>query len=158
MSLKRPCKISSDCFCYVCGYYINPRQIKHKIIPETKFLKACEAYFGMKMGDQDKSWAQHFCCGSCRSTLEGWMRGSRKCMPFAIPRIWREPTNRHDNCYFCMIDISKYKKTKVRKKIVYPSIPSSIAPVNHGAELPIPQPPTMHATGYIINLIGRWRC
>ena len=89
MSLKRPCKISSDCFCYVCGYYINPRQMKHKIIPETKFFEAYEAYFGMKMGDQDKSWAPHFCCGSCRSTLEGWMRGSRKCMPFAIPRIWR---------------------------------------------------------------------
>ena len=30
------------------------------------------------------------------------------------------------------------KKTKDRKKIVYPSIPSSIAPVNHCAELPIP--------------------
>ena len=73
------------------------------------------------------------------------MRGSRKCMPFAIPRIWREPTNHHDSCYFCMVDISKYKKTKDRKKIVYPSIPSSIAPVNHGPELPIPQPPTTHA-------------
>ena len=44
-----------------------------------------------------------------------------------------------------MVDISKYKKTKDRKKIVYPSIPSSIAPVNHGAELFISQPPTTHA-------------
>ena len=69
------------------------------------------------------------------------MRGSRECMPFAITRIWRKPTNHHDNCYFCMVDISKYKKTKDRKKVVY----SSIAPVNHGAELPIPQPPTTHA-------------
>ena len=44
-----------------------------------------------------------------------------------------------------MVDISKYKKTKNRKKVVYPSILSSIAPVNHGPELPIPQPPTTHA-------------
>ena len=44
-----------------------------------------------------------------------------------------------------MVDISKYKKTKDRKKIVYPSIPLPIAPVNHGPELPIPQPLTMHA-------------
>ena len=45
-----------------------------------------------------------------------------------------------------MVDISKYKKkTKGRKKVVYPSIPSSIAPVNHSPELPIPQPPTTHA-------------
>ena len=145
MSVKRPCKVSSDFFCYVCGYYISQRQKKHKVIPETKFFIAYEAYFGIKMGDQGKSWATNFCYGSCRSTLEGWMSGSRKCMPFAIPRIWRELTNHHDDCYFCMVDISTYKKTKDRKKIVYPSIPSSIAPVNHGPELPIPQPPTTHA-------------
>ena len=44
-----------------------------------------------------------------------------------------------------MVDISKYKKKKERKKIAYPSIPSSIAPVNHGPELPISEPPTTHA-------------
>ena len=75
---------------------------------------AYETHFGMKMGDQDKSWAPHFCCGSCRSTLEGWMRGSRKCTAFANLRIWREPTNHHDDSYFCMVDISKYKKTGKR--------------------------------------------
>ena len=73
------------------------------------------------------------------------MRGSRKCMSFAIPRIWREPITHHDDCYFCMVDISTYKKTKDRKTIVYPSIPSSIAPVNYIPELPIPQPPIAHA-------------
>ena len=145
MGVKRPCKISSDCFCYVCGYYISPEQKKHKVVPETKFFIAFETYFDMKMGDQDKSSASHFFCGSCRSILEGWMRGSCKCMPFAIPRIWRETTNHHDDCHFCMVDISKYKKTKDRKKIVYPSIPSSIAPVNHGPELTISQPSTTHA-------------
>ena len=73
MSVKRPCKISSDCFCHVCGYYTSPEQKKLKVIPETKFFIAYETYFGMKMGDQDKSWAPHFCCESCRSTLEEWM-------------------------------------------------------------------------------------
>ena len=43
-----------------------------------------------------------------------------------------------------MVGLSKYKK-KDRKKIVYRSISSPIAPVNHGPELPIPQPPTTHA-------------
>ena len=66
-------------------------------------------------------------------------------MPFAIPRIWREPINHHDNCYFSMVNTSKYKKTKERKMIVYPSAPSSIAPVKNGAELPIFQPPTTYA-------------
>jgi len=76
-------------------------------------------------------------------------------MPFAIPRIWREPTNHHDNCYFCMVDISKYKKPKDRKKIVYPNIPSSIAPVNHGPKLPIPNPPQTNQA-ISSNLIRRW--
>ena len=66
-------------------------------------------------------------------------------MPFAIPQIWREPTNYH-NCYFCMVDISKYKKKQDRKNIVCPNVPSSIVPVNHGPELPISQPQTTSAT------------
>ena len=36
-------------------------------------------------------------------------------------------------------------KNKGQEKIVYSCIPSSIAPVNHGPELLIPQPPTTHA-------------
>ena len=43
------------------------------------------------------------------------------------------------------MDISEYKKTKNRKKIAYLSIPSSIAPVNHGPELSIPQSLTARA-------------
>ena len=38
-----------------------------------------------------------------------------------------------------------FPKAKDKEKIVYPSIPSCIAPVNHSPELPIPQPPTTHA-------------
>ena len=44
----------------VCGYYINPQQKKNKVISETKFFIAYERYFGMKMGDQDKSWSHIF--------------------------------------------------------------------------------------------------
>ncbi|CAM1298094.1 Uncharacterised protein r2_g748 [Pycnogonum litorale] len=61
-------------------------------------------------------------------------------MPFAIPRIWREPTNHHDDCYFRIVDISKYKKGKDRTAVVYPSISSSIAPVLHCEDLQIPSP------------------
>ena len=42
-----------------------------------------------------------------------------------------------NDCYFCMVDISKFsKKLKNRHDIAYPSIPSSIAPVPHNNELP----------------------
>lgn len=63
-------------------------------------------------------------------------------MPFAIPRIWREPTNHTDDCYFCVVDITKYRKIKGKsRKLNYVSIASSIAPVPHDETLPIPSPP-----------------
>ena len=40
--------------------------------------RACCLYFGMPIGDQDKSWASHYICGSCRSNLEAWLRGERQ--------------------------------------------------------------------------------
>ena len=49
--------------------------------------------------------------------------------------------NHHLDCYFCMVDISKYKKPKDRLTLVYPRLPSSIGPVPHSNELPVPIPP-----------------
>ena len=50
-------------------------------------------------------------------------------MKFAIPRIWCEPTNHTNDCYFRMVDPSKRRTGKNAPAIVYHSIPSSIAPV-----------------------------
>ena len=138
---SRKCKTSPDCFCYVCGFYVGNKHTSHKIGKEGKYWTAYKLYFGMDIGDQDKPWAPHTICGSCRSSLEGWLRGSKKCMPFAIPRIWREPQNHTDDCYFCMVNILKYRKVKGRKALTYPNIPSSIAPVSHNESLPVPSPP-----------------
>lgn len=146
MSSTRSCKLPTDSFCYVCGFYISPKQVQHAILPGTKFCTAYKHYFGVPVGDFDKIWAPHVSCGSCRSNLEGWLRGSRKSMPFAIPRIWREPSNHHNDCYFCIVDISKYKSVKNRRNLDYPSIPSSIAPVPHSNDLPVPKPPDQYST------------
>ena len=64
-------------------------------------------------------------------------------MLIAIPRIWWEPTNHLNDCYFCMVDVSHYRKSKDKRSIVYPSIPSSIAPVPHCEDLLIPELPTL---------------
>ena len=61
-------------------------------------------------------------------------------MKFAIRRIWRKPTNHTNDCYFCMVDPSKRRTGKNAPAIVYPSIPSSIAPVPHSDQLPVPIP------------------
>jgi len=121
MSSKRKCRLSPDSFCYIRGYYIGTKQQKHKISPGTKLVSAYISYFGMPVGDQDKTWARHVCCGSCRSTLEGWLRGKIKCMPFVIPRIWREPTNHLTECYFCMVDVPTTEKAKTKKVLFTPA-------------------------------------
>jgi hypothetical protein len=61
-------------------------------------------------------------------------------MPFAVPMIWREPTNHSSDCYFCMVDICGYS-SKTKSGIVYPDIPSAIKPVPHSDLLPVPLPP-----------------
>ena len=88
---------------------------------------AYRLYFRMPIGDQDKTWAPHVICGSCQVTLEGWLRGSRKCVPFAIASVWRESKNNLYDCYFCSVDITKYRKARGRLALNYPSMPLSIA-------------------------------
>ncbi|XP_076053500.1 uncharacterized protein LOC143032522 [Oratosquilla oratoria] len=103
--------------------------------------EAYKAYFGMPVGDQDKLWAPHFTCELCKRTLEGWYRGENRAMKFAVPRIWREPTDHSSNCFFCMVDPSKRRGGKNAPAIIYPHLLSSIAPVPHCSELPVPTPP-----------------
>jgi hypothetical protein len=95
----------------------------------------------MKLRNQDKSWAPHYSCGTCRSTLEAWFRGERRKMPFAIPRIWREPKDHISDCFFCLVNVSNIRRAKDRNKIVYPNVPSSTAPVSHSDTFPVPIPP-----------------
>ena len=52
---SRQCKTSPDGFCYVCGYYISGQHSSYKIVKETKYWTAYRLYFGMDIGDQDKS-------------------------------------------------------------------------------------------------------
>ena len=140
MSSKRKCRLSPDSFCYICGYYIGSEHQKHKISRGTKLVTVYSAYFGMPIDNQEKTWSPHVCCKSCRSTLKRWLEGKIKCMPFAITRIWQEPTDHLNDCYFCMVNVPYYRKSNDKKSIVYPSIPSSIAPVPPCEDLPIPKP------------------
>ena len=64
-------------------------------------------------------------------------------MCFAIFRIWREPSDHHTNCYFCMLDPTKQRKEKNAPAIEYPHIPSSMTSIPHNTtDLSVPQPPS----------------
>ena len=64
-------------------------------------------------------------------------------MKFAVPRIWREPTNLSSDCYFYLVDPFKPQAEKNAPAIVYTDIPSSIASVPHSAQLPVPSTPPL---------------
>ena len=36
--------------------------------------------------------------------IVGWYRGEKKAMKFAVPRIWREPSDHHTDCYLCIVN------------------------------------------------------
>lgn len=138
MATSRNCKHDADCFCYVCGVFLSSKSVKHGITDANNFCSAYKAYFGVPVGDQNRNWAPHVVCGCCRSTLEAWYRGENRRMKFGVPRIWREPTDHHSNCYFCIVDVSRHRKGKKTDVFDYPDIPSSLRPVAHSDDIPVP--------------------
>ncbi|XP_076334606.1 uncharacterized protein LOC143238343 [Tachypleus tridentatus] len=115
---------------------LSRQERKSTLTASAKMCEEYKAYFGMFVGDQDKPWTPHFTCEHCKKTLEGWYRGEKRALRFAIPRIWREPTDHSSNCYVCMVDPSKHRAGKNASATMYPDLPSSIVPVAHCPELP----------------------
>ena len=95
------------------------------------------AYFKVKLGDQNKSWAPHIVCKTCIKHLRQWTKKQRKGLRFAIPMVWREPKDHYSDCYFCEIK-TKCINRKNRTSLTYPSLDSAIRPVPHSEELSIP--------------------
>ena len=142
-AMPRICVNNPDKFCYICGAVTFASQ-KRKVTAVVK--KAYYLYFGCQVGDQDKSWAPHYCCNTCATNLHQWLSKKRKSMPFAIPMVWREPTDHHSNCYFCMIPpVAKGMSRKKKWTVAYPNIPSAVRPIPHTEDLPIPVPPESYS-------------
>ena len=132
--MDRKCKNSPNRFCYICG------QVALSQAKITDFVKkAYEAYFQVKLGDQDKPFAPHVCCKLCVENLRHWRNNKRKSMPFGVPMVWREGKDHVTDCYFCMTNVKGFNR-KTKHLVQYPDVPSAIKPVPHGPDLPVPQP------------------
>ncbi|GBP81876.1 hypothetical protein EVAR_55076_1 [Eumeta japonica] len=59
-------------------------------------------------------------------------------MKFAVPRIWREPTDHINDCYFCVVNPHKRRAGKNAKKIQSPDLPPTTTPVSHSERFPEP--------------------
>ena len=136
MKLHQKCKNHPNRLCYICGHVVLPdRQAKI-----TDFVKkAYQAYFGVKLGDQDKPFAPHICCKTCVENLQDWRNEKRKSMPFGVPMVWREGKDNVTDCYFCMTNLKGINR-KNKHHVQYPDVPYVIKPVLHGPDLPVPEP------------------
>jgi len=133
----RGCKNNPDVFCYICGSF-TPAKQRQNI---TSFVKQVyHAYFQVKLGDQDKSWAPHKVCKYCVESLRLWSKGKKKALTFAIPMVWRAPQDHSNDCYFCSCNVTGHNVSS-KRNILYPDLPSARRPVPHGPDLPIPVPP-----------------
>ena len=101
--MNRGCKNHPDRFCYICGEVTLPDRV-NRITPFVK--KAYFAYFGVKVGDQDKNFAPHICCKTCVESLRRWTKKEKKSLPFGIPMVWRNGDNHTTDCYFCMTELT----------------------------------------------------
>lgn len=134
---SRCCANSPDNFCYICGEFV----IKKHQRSITEFVKNVYfAYFGVKLGDQQKAWAPHKVCYVCVEDLRKWSCGKKKSFRFGVPMVWREQKNHSDDCYFCSIDVSGYN-SKNKNLISYPNLQSALRPVPHDEHIPVPDPP-----------------
>ena len=87
MSTKRSqCQNNLEVFCCICNEYM---MAKYQFNVKDFTKRAYEAYFGMKLGDQDKSWASHKLCKHCTETLNFWIQSKVSSMWYGAPMVWR---------------------------------------------------------------------
>jgi hypothetical protein len=63
---SRDCVNSPDSFCYICGEVVVKKQQRNISDFVKNVYVAC---FGVKLGDQDKTWAPHKVCSVCVEDL-----------------------------------------------------------------------------------------
>ena len=108
------CANQQDLFCYICREYTKKEKGRDiSDVDKGPYL----AYFGVKIGYQDKAWAPYIVCKTCTEYLRQWNKEKRR-----SPIIWREAINHFDDCYFCLTKIIGINKNN-RRNWTYPDLP-----------------------------------
>ena len=67
------------------------------------YKKAYFAYLKVKLNNRGKPWAPHYVCNTCKEYTRHWTNEMRKSLSLGNPRLFRAPSNHHDDCYFCLV-------------------------------------------------------
>ena len=133
-SKRRKCCNEPGIFYYICGCFTLPPQRRNI----NSFIKKIYlAYFGVPLGDQDKSWVPHQVCTTCVETLRSWLQGKNDKLKFGVPMVWREPKNYVYDCYFCLVNVKGFNK-KNKQHLQYPNVHSAMRPITHSDKVPVP--------------------
>ena len=69
----------------------------------------------------------YICCISCSVILRESLKGKKRSMTFAVPTVWREPTNQLEDCYFCLTPpVKAGLSVKQMETVKYTNLPSVI--------------------------------
>ena len=131
--MPRKCLTDSDSFRFICREFSLKAQKEEPMHLKKKTL---HLYFGLKVGNQAKTWAPHKCSTHCGRYLRSWLNAINA---FVIPMDRKAQKDHSTDCYFCMTLISGFS---IRSKycIKYPNIPSVIRPASHDGILPVSKP------------------
>lgn len=135
-SSRRVCVNDPNHFCFICGEYM----FKDCCLNVTTFvIGAYKNYFGHSLEMIDKPWIPQKVCKTCVEFLRLWTNKKRNRFRYETAMMWKEPVNHHDDCYFCLVNITGINR-KNRAKWEYPSIRSAHRRVLSPIISPEPQP------------------
>ena len=97
-------------------------------------IKAYQVYFGIKLGDQDRPWSP---TQSYYQKPSAYGLKVNQVSEVWVPMVWREPKDHHDDCYFCMVNMSGWNRHE-KNSWHYSDIESERRPVPHCSEFPVP--------------------
>ncbi|CAG9785945.1 unnamed protein product [Diatraea saccharalis] len=120
-SSSRVCVNDPNHFCFICGEYM----FKECRLNVTAFVnKAYKNYFGHPLEMKNKPWIPQKVCKTCVEFLRLWTNKKRNKFRYQTAMVWKEPMNHHDDCYFCLVNITGINR-KNRAKWEYPCIRSA---------------------------------
>lgn len=95
-----------------------------------------------------KPWIPQKVCKTCVEVLRLWTNKKRNKFRYETTMIWNEPMNHHDDCYFCLVDITGINR-KNRAKWEFPCIRSAhrrvLSPkISPEPQADVPQEEPMH--------------
>ena len=122
-------KLLTFCWFMLLRLSVLHWQVKDGIRVPTKYVQACELYFGMKIGDQGKSWAPRVVSvhvdriGRYRYVVTDFQCS----MP--NPEYVESHSKMRMTANYIWWIFQNSRKLKI--SMTYPEIPSSVAPVPH---------------------------